>query len=164
MFTVGDLVGMCPFPDYLLAYSCSSKRLIAAMEAGFGLYPRETGAFPAICEGMHVEFSPSKPSGERVTAFTINGVDLMKEERDWVFVTKTYLAAGKDGYDCLEGMKEIMDKDCCILISSLIRSTISKQQTLRKLLPITQRAFRKEKIRPKMDDRIVNVERTKESE
>jgi 2',3'-cyclic-nucleotide 2'-phosphodiesterase (5'-nucleotidase family) len=152
-FTVKELLSLLPFNDLTLGYLVTGPKLIEAMEAGTRSWPAENGGFPAICTGMEV-----KIINHKVKSFKIHGEELVggDPEKKYCLVTKSFLAEGKDGYDCLDGhCKPLMDPDCAILLSSLVRSALISANTLKLLSPKKELSARFiDKLR-KRDDRVV---------
>lgn len=72
---------------------------------------------------------------KKVVSFQIDGVDV-DEKKEYVFVTKSFLADGKDGYDCIAGhCKPLMDPEFALLLSSLVRRSIILANALLKFGP-----------------------------
>ncbi len=118
-FTIEKLLGLLPFNDLTLAYSVSGAKLVEALEAGCSRFPSEHGGFPGVSVGVRLVIRNKK-----AVAFEINGVPVVPE-KDYVLVTKSFLADGKDGYDCLAGhCKPLMDPEFALLLSSLVRRAL----------------------------------------
>lgn len=105
------------------AGQCPARVLVAAVEAGLSKLPAENGGFPAVSAGCAFTYSVS---AKRVTSATVRGVDLLANpEHRLVLITKTYLAAGRDGYDVFAGaLTPLMDEETALLLSSLVRSRL----------------------------------------
>ncbi len=115
-FTVEKLLGLLPFNDLTLAYSVKGSKLIEAMEAGCSKHPAENGGFPSISSGARVVIRNKK-----CVTFEMDGIAI-EADRDYVMVTKSFLAQGKDGYDCLSGhCTPLMDPEFALLLSSMVR-------------------------------------------
>ena len=163
-FTVKELLTLLPFNDLTLGYHIKGPKLIEAIEAGVSKWPHENGGFPTVCSGMEIVVK-----GGKVTSFLINGEQLVggDPEKKYVLVTKSFLAEGKDGYDCLAGHCELlMDEECAILLSSLVRMALIQQNTLKAFEPkkdtstrfidkLRKRDHRYVNIAPKLEGRIV---------
>ena len=160
-FTVKELLSLLPFNDLTVGYHISGQKLTEAIEAGCSKWPAENGGFPALCTGMQVCVEAGK-----VTEFRINGETVISEKK-YVFVTKSFIADGKDGYDCLAGHCEpVMDEDCAILLSSLVRGTLIQQNTLKLMAPkrsasdrfidkLHKRSDRHVEVAPQVEGRLV---------
>lgn len=71
-------------------------------------YPKHEGRFLQVA-GIKFAFDPSKPAGQRVDPeLVIIQGEYLEMSKTYSVLTKTYLKAGKDGYECL--------MDCPILI------------------------------------------------
>jgi len=129
-FTVESLLTLLPFADMTLCYSITGAKIKEALEAGCSKWPAENGGFPTI-SGMRAVVT-----GGKVVSLKLDNGDDVEDERKYVVVTKSFLADGKDGYDCLKGHCELlMDVDCAILLSSLVRSALMTANALLLLRP-----------------------------
>ncbi len=103
-FTVGDLLGLLPFNDMTLCYAVFGAKIKQAIEAGCSKWPAENGGFPLI-GGMRAALK----NGKIVSLKTASG-DEVDDEKEYVVVMKSFLADGKDGFDCLKGhCRPLMD-------------------------------------------------------
>lgn len=168
-FSAGDLLTMLPFMDMMCAYRVSTEVLLQALQIGFKNYPNESGAFPCVCSGVRLEVSASS---RKLVSVKIQGEELIGSDPNkmWTIVTKTYLAEGKDGYDCLKGIQPLMDAECALLLSSMVRYWLTKARTIKMFAPkepvVTRfvQKLRKNKdtslprLNPALEGRIVYVE------
>ena len=73
--------------------------VIDAIENGLSKYPKYEGRFPCV-SGLRFKFDPEKPAGKRILMETLTMIDGRSFEmnKDYVVVTKQFMAAGKDAY------------------------------------------------------------------
>ena len=84
---------------------------MACLENGVSQYPKLEGRFPQV-SGISFAFDPKKPAGKRIEAkFVKVGDEYVERNKVYKMVTKAYLANGKDGYDCLEACKRLIDDE-----------------------------------------------------
>ncbi len=94
--TVGDVITVLPFGNYVVTIDVTGAELVQALEHGYSAYPETLGAFPHI-SGMNVVIDPSQEVGSRVVEVTVNGEELDLEET-YSLATNDFLAAGGDDY------------------------------------------------------------------
>ena len=81
---------------------------MAALENGVSQYPKLEGRFLQV-SGISFAFDPTKPSGQRVDSqFVRIGDQYIEMDTKYRLVTKSYMAAGKDGFDCLSRAKVLV--------------------------------------------------------
>ncbi|XP_076354101.1 mannosylglucosyl-3-phosphoglycerate phosphatase-like isoform X2 [Tachypleus tridentatus] len=108
-FIMRDLVTVLPMLDPLLVLSATGEQIWKALENGVSQYPKLEGRFPQVA-GVSFAFDPAKPPGSRIDPRYVKiGDEFMELDQRYKLVTKSYLAAGKDGYDIL--------KECEILLT-----------------------------------------------
>lgn len=97
--TVGDVITVLPFGNYIVTVEVTGADIVAALENGLTDYPATKGAFPQV-GGMTYTFDPNLPAFERVTEVLIDGmpVDL---EASYVLATNDFMAAGGDEFTML---------------------------------------------------------------
>lgn len=149
--TLKDITDCFPFEDPLVVIRASGKNIRAALENSVSMYPalegmcelpeslnsnsrrcgglanygKMTGRFPQV-SNIKFSFDPSKPAGSRVIAAGI-GDKPIDDDKQYVVVTRGYMARGKDGYESLlvksEGgeCEEIVSEENGILMSLLLR-------------------------------------------
>ena len=80
-------------------------------ENGVSCFPAEDGRFPSV-SGMAFGFRPSLPKGGRVEWLTVGGTPVARDsDAMFTLATSTYLAAGKEGADCLEDCERLIDDE-----------------------------------------------------
>jgi 5'-nucleotidase len=120
-----DIMSCFPFEDPVVVIKVTGQAIWDALENGLSLYPALEGRFPQVSR-IRFEFDARNPVGSRVTSATINE-EPIDMEKEYVLVTRGYMARGKDGYDSLlieaEGgkAKEIVSEENGILISMMLR-------------------------------------------
>jgi 5'-nucleotidase len=99
--TVGDVITVLPFGNYVVTIDVTGAELVEALEHGLQAYPETLGAFPHIA-GMNVVFDPSQEVGSRVVEVTVGGEEL-DMEATYSLATNDFLAAGGDDYTMFGG-------------------------------------------------------------
>lgn len=94
--TVGDIVTVLPFGNYVVTKEISGADLLTALEHGLSVYPEANGGFPHIA-GMEVVFNPAAEAGSRIVSLTIGGTPV-DEAATYVMATNDFMAAGGDNY------------------------------------------------------------------
>jgi 2',3'-cyclic-nucleotide 2'-phosphodiesterase (5'-nucleotidase family) len=94
--TVGDVITVLPFGNYVVTKELTGAQIWAALELGMDTYPAEKGSFPHIA-GMKVVFDPAKAAGERVVSVTVGGESIVLDKL-YTVATNDFIAAGGDGY------------------------------------------------------------------
>ncbi|KAL1616645.1 hypothetical protein SLS56_011327 [Neofusicoccum ribis] len=133
---VKDIMNCFPFEDPIVVIKVTGKAIVEALENAVSKYPALEGRFPQV-SNIEFEFDPQQPEGSRVTYTNVANepVDL---EKEYVMVTRGYMARGRDGYDSLlieeEGgtAKEIVSEENGILISMMMRQYFMSLKVLGK--------------------------------
>lgn len=100
--TYRDLVSILPMMDETCVLRVSGAQLLAALENGVSMWPRQEGRFPQV-SGVRFAFDPTLPPGARVVpGSVVVGAAPLDLQAAYSLATKEYLAEGRDGYDCLE--------------------------------------------------------------
>ena len=94
--TVGDVITVLPFGNYIVTLDVKGSDLILALENGLTDYPAPKGAFPHVA-GITFTFDPAKPAMERVTSVIFNGKPL-DPNAYYSVATNDFMAAGGDQY------------------------------------------------------------------
>jgi 5'-nucleotidase / UDP-sugar diphosphatase len=94
--TVGNIINVFPFGNYVLTKKLTGAQIKAALENGVSDYPESKGAFPHI-SGMTFSIDPSLPAGKRVHSMKFKG-ELMSMDKEYLVATSDFLAAGGDEY------------------------------------------------------------------
>ena len=91
--------------DETLVLEASGDVVLKALENGVCKWPALEGRFLQV-SGVRFDFDPSKEPGERVVrnSVYVSGKPL-DPSRKYKLAVKAYMALGKDGFDCLAGLK-----------------------------------------------------------
>lgn len=118
--TVRDLTAMLPMLDETIVIEINGDALVRALENGVCMWPRLEGRFPQV-SGMEVEFDAGAEAGKRVRAVRVCGAEV-DPGRLYTVCTKSYLADGKDGYECLKGSRVVVSAEEAPLLPTLMRA------------------------------------------
>jgi len=94
--TVGDVITVLPFGNYIVTLDVLGSDIIKALENGVTDYPAAKGAFPHVA-GITYTFDPSKPAMERITNVMFNGKPL-DPMMMYSVATNDFMAAGGDQF------------------------------------------------------------------
>jgi len=94
--TVGDVITVLPFGNYIVTLDVLGSDIIKALENGVTDYPVAKGAFPHVA-GITFTFDPAKPAMERITSVMFNGKEL-DPKMTYSVATNDFMAAGGDLY------------------------------------------------------------------
>lgn len=97
--TVGDIITVLPFGNYVVTKEISGADILAALELGIDSYPETKGAFPHIA-GMTVKFNGAGAAGNRIIEVKIAG-ETLDPTKKYILATNDFMAAGGDGYSML---------------------------------------------------------------
>lgn len=97
--TVGDVITVLPFGNYIVTLDVLGSDLILALENGLTDYPATKGAFPHVA-GIKFTFDPSKPAMSRVTSVLFEGKEI-DPNAYYSVATNDFMAAGGDQYTSL---------------------------------------------------------------
>ncbi len=119
-FTVGDWNDLLPFLVPVVKIEVSGAQLLGALENSVSKWPAMEGRFLQI-SGISFAFDPSKPSGERVAFDSVK----IKENalvltNNYTVATSDYVANGKDGFNCLDGCKIVIDEENAPLLKDIV--------------------------------------------
>ncbi len=102
--TVGDVITVLPFGNYIVTLDVKGSDIILALENGLTDYPAPKGAFPHVA-GISYTFDPAKPAMERVTSVMFNGKPL-DPNAYYSVATNDFMAAGGDEFVSLGASTE----------------------------------------------------------
>lgn len=105
--TIGDIIKVLPFANYLVVKEISGKDIIAALEHGTSSYPEPSGGFPQV-GGMSYKIDLSKPIGNRITDVKVNGKPI-ELDKTYKLGINDFLAAGGDGYEMFPKCKTVLE-------------------------------------------------------
>ena len=97
--TVGDVITVLPFGNYIVTLDVLGSDIILALENGLTDYPAAKGAFPHVA-GIKFTFDPSKPAMSRVTSVLFEGKEI-NPNAYYSVATNDFMAAGGDQYTSL---------------------------------------------------------------
>lgn len=99
--TLGQVMEVLPFGNYLVLLSLTGEELLAALENGVSQAENVAGRFPHVA-GLRFSWDPTNPAGQRIVraeVWTAAGFHPLQEEETYIVVTNNFLAGGGDGYD-----------------------------------------------------------------
>lgn len=97
--TVGDVISVFPFGNYVVVKEVTGAQILAALEHGTSDYPATKGAFPQV-SGATYTLDLNEEVGRRVKNVKIGGEDL-DLEKTYKLATNDFMAAGGDEYTML---------------------------------------------------------------
>ncbi|MGL5279768.1 MAG: bifunctional metallophosphatase/5'-nucleotidase [Cetobacterium sp.] len=103
--TVGDIISVLPFGNYVITKEVKGSDLQKAVENGIRSYPESLGAMAQV-SGMTVKFNVKNPAYRRVLEIKV-GNEKLDPNKTYVVATNDFMAAGGDGYSSLAGGKEL---------------------------------------------------------
>ena len=98
--TLGQVMEVLPFGNYLVVLELTGEQLRAALENGVSQVEARAGRFPQVA-GLRYTFDPGRPVGSRILAVEVWEDERWKPVRPkstYVVVTNNFLAQGGDGY------------------------------------------------------------------
>lgn len=104
--TVGNIITVLPFGNYVITKEITGADLKTALEHGLSKYPDSNGAFPQF-GGIVVDFDPKKPVGQRITNITFKNKKKFNPKAKYIIATNDFMAVGGDGYESLKSGKEV---------------------------------------------------------
>ncbi|KAJ9640972.1 hypothetical protein H2199_005640 [Coniosporium tulheliwenetii] len=131
-----DIMNCFPFEDPVVVLRVKGAAILAALENSVSTYPALEGRFPQV-SNIFFTFNPELPPDARVISVKI-GQEPLDIEKEYVLVTRGYMARGKDGYDSLlieeEGgtAVEIVSEENGVLISTILRQFFMSLKVLGK--------------------------------
>lgn len=94
--TVGDIITVLPFGNYVVTKELKGSEILAALEHGLSAAPSPEGFFPHIA-GAVVVYDLYADAGSKVIEATING-NAIDPDMMYVLATNDFMAAGGDNY------------------------------------------------------------------
>lgn len=99
--TKGDLVTVFPFGNYVVTKYVTGSAIHDILEHGVRAYPESLGGFPQV-SGIEFKFDPTAEAYDRVDPKDVLvGGEPLELEREYLFATNDFIAAGGDGYTML---------------------------------------------------------------
>ena len=124
--TERDVLSILPFKNRLIKIEVTGALLREALEHGVSqVAPNaQPGGFPQV-SGMKFSYDASKPAGQRVVDFTINGRPVSPTKK-YSLATSTFIANdGGDGYSMFKGSRVITSPEVAPLDSDALRRVIA---------------------------------------
>ncbi len=126
--TVGDVITVLPFGNYIVTLDVLGSDLILALENGLTDYPAAKGAFPHVA-GIKFTFDPSKPAMSRVTSVIFEGKEI-DPNAYYSVATNDFMAAGGDQYTSLgisaqTGQYAALDEALIAYLETVDASTVA---------------------------------------
>jgi len=95
-------------------------------------YPKLEGRFLQV-GGCSFAFDPTRPAGQRVDRrFVRIGDQYMEGRARYRMVCKSYMCAGKDGYDMLTNQKILVDEEESTMLSTAVQNHFQSITSLSK--------------------------------
>ncbi|WMJ79170.1 5'-nucleotidase C-terminal domain-containing protein [Clostridium sp. MB40-C1] len=105
--TKGHVITVLPFGNYVVSKEVKGSDILAALEHGVRLYPKENGGFPQVA-GITFKFDPKQPVGKRVFYVKVNGKNL-DLNKIYKLATNDFMAVGGDDYSMLAKGKTLAE-------------------------------------------------------
>jgi 5'-nucleotidase len=112
--TIGDLLRVLPFINYLVVVEMTPAVLFDALENGVSRWPTESGNGRFLqVSGIAYTFDAFAPVGERVLSVTFGGEELSRTDTTTVFTVAitNFKAEGGDGFDMFEDLYVVFEGD-----------------------------------------------------
>lgn len=109
--TLGQVMEVLPFGNYLVVLDVTGAQLRAALENGVSLVEQAKGRFPQVA-GIRFTWDPAKAAGERVVSvevWTEEGWRPINPKGTYRVVTNNFLASGGDGYDVFLEAQQVIN-------------------------------------------------------
>lgn len=124
-----------PMEDKLVKLRISGQLMMKVLENGVSLYPKYDGRFPAI-SGFKFQFDPSKDAGSRIVpdSVILNSGEPLDLDKSYTLTVKSFLLAGKDGYDAFldESIELLSDADDAPTLPQIFLKHLSRLQMKKK--------------------------------
>lgn len=105
--TLGDMVSVFPFNDYVATTTVTGANLWRALENGVSKWPSE-GRFPQV-SGLNFTFDPSRPVGSRLLTVTRDdGTPLAADDTTYSIAVPAFMVSGGDGYSDVFGRDAVV--------------------------------------------------------
>lgn len=98
--TVGNVISVLPFGNYVVVKRMRGKDIITALEHGLSMWPESNGAFPQVA-GLEYTVCAGKVFNVKVA-----GKPLLPSKH-YTVATNDFLAAGGDGYTIFAGQEHV---------------------------------------------------------
>jgi len=110
-FTKGDVYKIFPFDGQILKLKVTGEDVWLLLENGVSKMPLEDGRFPHV-SGMSFAYSAKLKKHERVKWVKVGDKSIPRDStEEFTLAVSSYLAAGKEGADCLEDAERLVDDE-----------------------------------------------------
>jgi 2',3'-cyclic-nucleotide 2'-phosphodiesterase (5'-nucleotidase family) len=113
-----DILSELPFGNKTVKLEVTGEDIVTALENGFGRVEDGAGRFPHV-SGLGVTVDLARPPGVRVRSVTIGGANL-DPSATYTLATNDFMARGGDGYEVLEGKRNLIDAAAARLMASQV--------------------------------------------
>jgi 5'-nucleotidase / UDP-sugar diphosphatase len=99
-FSLGQVLEVLPFGNYLMIIELSGKQITAALENGVSQVELAAGRFPQVA-GMSYTWNSKNPPGSRIVSVQMKTGDSyqpLDPSAQYIIATSDFLAGGGDGY------------------------------------------------------------------
>jgi len=129
--TMRDLVAILPMLDETVVLEASGQDILDTLNNGVSKWPALEGRFLQV-SGVRFDFDPELPPGKRVIedSVFVCGKPIDMNKKDYRLAVKSYMAQGKDGFDGLAKLKELVRADEGTLLPTTIKEHFSHLTTL----------------------------------
>ncbi|MGL5124223.1 MAG: bifunctional metallophosphatase/5'-nucleotidase, partial [Fusobacteriaceae bacterium] len=104
--TVGDIINVLPFGNYVITKELTGKDIKDVLEHGFKDLPNVAGSLAQV-GGITVEVDITKPMGERVSNIKFKNGKVFNLSSKYIVATNDFVAVGGDEYIMFKGKKEV---------------------------------------------------------
>lgn len=141
-FTMKDLMTILPMLDPCVVLELTGAQVLETLENGVSQYPKLEGRFPQVA-GLMFGFNPQHSPGHRVEKKHVHiGGKALELDEKYRLVTKSYMMAGKDGYDVLKDCKVLVDEEDGPLLTTIIQNHFDSLKVVQGLDPAKRRRRR----------------------
>lgn len=104
--TVGNVITVLPFGNYVVTKELTGADIKAALEHGFKDTPKSAGSQAQI-GGVTLDLDTTKPVGERVSNIRFKNGKRFNMNTKYSVATNDFMAVGGDGYATFKGKREL---------------------------------------------------------
>ena len=104
--TVGDILTVLPFGDYIVTKEVTGKMIKDALEHGFRETPNLLGGYSQV-GGITLNLDMTKPQGERVSNIKFKNGKRFDLNKNYIVAMNEFIATGGDDYTQFINAKNI---------------------------------------------------------